>query len=120
MRFDNGEYFIKVGTDSPENLLAYYEFDGTKDNGNMGVSGNADKLHHYDAHLKDYQSGDPTWKGGKGKRIIGALNYLAAKGVNSISFLPNNVGGDSNDVWPFASSQEKTRYLSQIYAVPPG
>ena len=57
----------------------------------------------------DYTDGDPTWQGGKGKRIIGALNYLAAKGVNSISFLPNNVGGDSDDVWPFVSSTEKTR-----------
>ena len=28
LRFDDGDRFIKVGTDSPENLLAYYEFDG--------------------------------------------------------------------------------------------
>ena len=63
----------QVGTDGPENLLAYYEFDGTKDNGNMGVK-TKDKLHHYDPHLKDFDAsaGDPTWKGGKGKRIIGA------------------------------------------------
>ena len=80
----------------------------------MGVSTNRDNLHHYDAHLADYKAGDPTWHGGKGKRIIGALNYLAATGVNSISFLPNNAGGDGDDVWPFTSNNDKTRYASCI------
>jgi len=41
---------------------------------------------------KDWQSGDPDWGNGKGKAIIGALNYLASQHVNSIYFLPMNIG----------------------------
>ena len=37
-------------------------------------------LHRYEPHAEDWRPGDPTWRGGKGKGIIGALNYLAGKG----------------------------------------
>ena len=59
----NRERFLKSGADSPENLLGYYEFDGTWDAGNSGATAYADGLHHYDAHLGDWQEGDPTWQG---------------------------------------------------------
>jgi hypothetical protein len=59
----NSERFLKSGADSPENLLGYYEFDGTWDAGNSGATAHADGLHHYDAHLGDWQEGDPTWQG---------------------------------------------------------
>ena len=95
----NGEYYLKGGADSPENFLAYYEFDGT-----------STTKHHYDAHLNDWVTGDPTWAGGKGKRVIGALNYLASKGMNSVYFLTMNVNGDGNDVWPWTSSSERYRF----------
>ena len=100
LRFSNGDYFVKVGTDSPEDLLAYYEFDGTP------------QKHMYSPHLRDFNSGDPTWRGGKGKRIIGAFNYLAEVGLNSVSMLLFNVGGDGNNVWPFVSPSKAswTRY----------
>jgi hypothetical protein len=102
------EYFIKVGTDSPENLLGYYEFDGTFDEGGGGPPTG---LHRYDAHENDWETGDPTWKGGKGKRIIGAFNYLARKkGMNAVSFLTYNVGGDAKDVWPFTASSKRLFY----------
>ena len=52
--------------------------------------------------MKDWRPGDPTWRDGKGKGLIGALNYLASQGVNSIYFLVQNIGGDGKDVWPFA------------------
>ena len=52
----------------------------------------------------------PTWKDGKGKGLIGAINYLASKGVNSISFLPYNAGGDGDNVWPFVSRDDKFHY----------
>ena len=45
--------------------------------------------------------GDPDWGDGKGRGIIGALNYLASQHVNSIYFLTMNVGGDGKDVWPW-------------------
>ena len=53
------------------------------------------------------RAGDPTWKDGKGKGLIGAVNYLASKGVNSISFLPYNAGGDGDNVWPFVEPRRQ-------------
>src|SRR5262245_3871931 len=92
------EYFIKGGTDSPENFLAYYEFDGTP------------ATHKYQPHAADWKDGDPTWQQGKGKNIIGALNYLASKGMNSVYFLTMNVIGDGKDVWPWTSDKERFRF----------
>jgi hypothetical protein len=115
LRFaQTGEYFIKGGADSPENFLAYFEFDGTFDAGGLQREGEAkgeEFLHHYEPHLKDWQNGDPTWKDGKGKNIIGALNYLASKGMNSVYFIPYNVDrGDGKDVWPWVRPDEKLRF----------
>ena len=99
-----GERFLKGGADSPENFLAYAEFDGTYDAG-----GNF--LHRYEPHVADWEPGDPTWQGGKGKGIIGALNYLSGKGVNSVYFLTYNVdGGDGRDVWPWTGDRERARF----------
>ena len=61
-------------------LLGYFEFDGTRDAGNKGPD-TVDGLHHFDAHLGDWNAGDPTWGNAKGKRLIGVLNYLASTGV---------------------------------------
>ena len=49
-------------------------------------------------------------KADKGKGLIGAINYLASKGVNSISFLPYNAGGDGDNVWPFVARDDKFHY----------
>ena len=48
--------------------------------------------------------GDTDWRGGAGRNIIGALNYLASRGMNSVYFLTMNVTGDGADVWPWTSS----------------
>ncbi len=93
-------YFLKGGADSPENLLAYADFDGTRDHD--GESGRRpDFLHRYEPHVRDWREGDPSWQDGKGKGLIGALNYLSSEGVNSIYFLPQNVEGDGDDTWPW-------------------
>lgn len=92
------EYFLKGGTDSPENFLGYFEFDQTPPS------------HKYEAHAKDWKQGDPTWQNGKGKNIIGALNYLASKGMNSVYFLTMNVQGDGKDVWPWNDINERYRF----------
>jgi hypothetical protein len=67
-------------------------------------------LHKYAPHLADWRAGDPVWQGGKGKGLIGALNYLASKGLSAFSFLTYNVGGDGDNVWPFASRSDKLHY----------
>jgi hypothetical protein len=107
------EYFLKAGADSPENLLAYVDFDNTfsrkKSTGRAGEASPAG-LHRYEPHAGDWRAGDPTWKNGRGKNLIGALNYLAGKGVNAISFLTYNVGGDGDDVWPYVNATNKFQF----------
>ncbi|HYE05913.1 MAG TPA: malectin domain-containing carbohydrate-binding protein [Planctomycetota bacterium] len=99
----NGQWFVKAGADSPENMLGYADFDGTYDQG-----GGA--LKSWSPHVGDWRAGDPTWKGGKGKGLIGALNYLAGEGCNVFSFLTYNAGGDGKDVWPFIGHADRLRY----------
>ncbi len=65
-------------------------------------------------HYLTFSSGEPWIKGGPnipenflarsfdvhgGRK--GALSYIAERGANSIYFLPNNIGGDGNDTWPY-------------------
>lgn len=108
----SGEPFLKGGADSPENFLAYVDFDGTETLPRAGAAkGEAvPLLHRYEPHVKDWRRGDPSWQGGRGKGIIGALNYLASKGMNSVYFLTMNVDGDGRDVWPWTSGGERYRF----------
>ena len=116
LRFsESGDYFLKSGADSPENFLAYAEFDGEgaeQDRTSERREGEAAPAsrHQYREHVQDWVPGDPTWADGKGKGIIGALNYLASKGVNSLYFLTMNLQGDGDDVWPYASRDERFRF----------
>ncbi len=112
LKFRHGPYWLKTGANSPENFLAYTGFEDTADT-------DADPfLHSYAAHVADWRPGDPTLPGAadEGKGIIGALNYLADAGVNSIYFLPMNLGGDGNDTWPFLSP-EATAYAVTHYDI---
>ena len=111
---ETGEWFLKGGADSPENFLAYADFDGTYDTAKLERKGEAagEKfIHHYGPHIRDHRPGDPTWKDGKGKGMIGALNYLASKGMNRVYFIPYNIdGGDGKDVWPWTGPKERYRF----------
>lgn len=110
---DSGKYWLKGGTDSPENLLAYEDFDGTyrmQTSNDDGEASTSDTIHSYTPHLKDWKEGDPSWKNGKGKGLIGALNYLASKDMNVAYFLTNNILGDGKDVWPYLSPDDFTRF----------
>jgi len=99
LQFDDGSYFLKGGADSPENLLAYSDFDGTPNGRDYGP------------HLGDWSSGDPTWGNNRGQGLIGALNYLALdEGMNAFSFLTMNVNGDGDDVWPWTNPSAKERF----------
>ena len=100
LKFQDGPYWIKGGTDEPENLLAYKGFDGTLPS------------HDFAAHVDDWRPGDPDWGNGKGRGLIGALNYLAMRHVNSIYFLTMNIGGDGKDVWPWAGSPDRRGSLA--------
>ncbi|MGD2174153.1 MAG: DUF5060 domain-containing protein, partial [Candidatus Brocadiaceae bacterium] len=92
----SGEYFLKQGADAPENFLACADFDG-----DFASDGHRDHLvKTWQAHVRDWREGDPSWQQGKGKGIVGAVNYLAGEGMNAISFLTLNVGGDDRNVFP--------------------
>jgi hypothetical protein len=107
------EYFLKGGADSPENFLAYKEIDGTydADAGSGSYEHIGGFIHKYEPHLRDWHDGDPTWQNDKGKGIIGALNYLAGKGMNSVYFLTYNLdGGDGRDVWMWTDVNERQRF----------
>lgn len=98
LKFRDGGCFIKTGADSPENILGYAGFDNTPQ-----------AQHTYPTHAGDWNAGDPDWDSPDqagttdGRAIIGAFNYLAGVGVNSIYFLPLNVGGDAKDTAPYVS-----------------
>lgn len=97
-----GEWFLKVGTDSPENFLAYDDFDNTPNYRGYRKS--------WSNHIRDFVEGDPTWDGSHGKGIIGAINYLSSQRMRAFSFLVNNIGGDDQNVFPFVSKTERTRF----------
>ncbi|MFK7885409.1 MAG: DUF5060 domain-containing protein [Gammaproteobacteria bacterium] len=109
LKFRDGDFWIKGGVDSPENFLGYDGFDNTVAPGFK---------HRYPTHVADWNNGDPNFtsadSGYDGRAIIGALNYLASENVNSIYFLPMNLGGDGKDTYPFTgfsgSSFDNTHY----------
>jgi hypothetical protein len=106
LRFaETGEYFLKCGADAPENFLAYADFDG-----DFKSDGHKDNfIKNWAPHIKDWKPGDPTWQNGKGKGIIGAINYLASKGMNVFSFLTLNIEGDDQNVFPYLNYNERER-----------
>ncbi len=93
---ETGKWFIKVGADAPENLLAFDDFDNTPNA--LGLRKN------WSAHAQDF-SRDALhclWgeNADKGKNLLGAINYLSGKKMNAFSFLTFNVDGDDRNVFP--------------------
>ncbi|MAB80244.1 MAG: hypothetical protein CMJ89_12900 [Planctomycetes bacterium] len=130
LKFRDGPYFLKMGCDSPENLLAYKGFDNTIDQGGNSTQGLENGLHRYQPHIPDWGPGglgdstDPFFTsadtGYDSKGIVGALNYLSSMNVNSVYFLPMNLGGDGQEVCPFVgysnTTYAKTHYdISKLY-----
>ncbi len=97
----DGKFWIKGGTNSPENLLGYAGFDNTSPNPHR-----PEWFHRFENHVRHWNPGDPNWEGdmADGKGIIGALNYLSSKHVNAVYVILNNIGGDGQDVWPYAGN----------------
>jgi hypothetical protein len=96
LKFRDGPYWLEGGINSPENWLGYAGFDNTP------------QAHHtFAPHVEDWRADNALFDatspdGGKG--LIGAMNYLGSQGVNSIYFLPMNIGGDGQDTSPYAGS----------------
>lgn len=90
LKFRDGPYWLKGGTDEPEDFLGY-----------VGFTNTPKATHRFVNHVQDWQPGDPDWDNGSGKAIIGALNYLSSQHMNNLYFLPMNIGGDGKNVWPY-------------------
>ena len=112
--------FLKIGAGSPETLLGYREFDGTRHDtaehpipaphDPIRLPALTDGLHQYADHIRDWREGDPTWYGDHGKGLVGAINYLADAGANSTYFVTMNVNGDGRNVWPWTGPWEHDRF----------
>lgn len=100
LRFADGDSFIKFGANSPEVLLEYGEFDGTPSH----------EEDLYTPNIADWKPGDPTWGEGKGKGIIGLINYLSGHGVNAHYFLCMNAYGDGKEAWPWTGADDTDTY----------
>lgn len=99
---ETGEYFLKIGADSPENMLHYVDFDGTLNGyGKLGKD-YLQLLKTWQPHAQDVDeaANQYTWQNGKGKNLMGAINYLYQKGQNAVSFLIFSVDGDDGCVYP--------------------
>ena len=104
LTFAGGGIVLKGGPNIPENMFGYTGFDNTPNAG-----------HSFSAHIDDWSPGDPDWNSGAGRGLIGALNFIAERGSNSIYFLPMNIGGDGQDTFPTIAEFDKTRYdLSKL------
>jgi hypothetical protein len=106
---ESAKYFIKVGVDAPENLLAYADFDATTNV--FGLRKN------WEFHADDFAADAElfTWQNGKGKNLLGAIKYLASEGLNVFSFLTFNIDGDDRNVFPYilkVSAEEYEKYAN--------
>ncbi len=89
---------------SLRNFLAYSEFDNTPNNGGWRKD--------WGPHVSDFGQGDPTWGGGQGQGIMGAINYLSGVGMQAFSFLTMNVIGDDQIVFSYVSDQDYFRFIA--------
>ncbi len=94
-----GDVFVQGGVDSPENIFGYDEMDNTRKYDNVGSCKGI--LHSFDPHQADWNQGDPTWGNGRGKSLIGLVNYIAETGANSFYIMMNTVNGDGCDAHPW-------------------
>lgn len=94
----SGKPFLFTGPGIPENILGYRGFTNTT----VGIG------HEFNAHLAHWKTGDPDWNGGAGKKLIGALNYIADNGANCLYMMSTTVDGDGNDCFPHPAAQGKT------------
>lgn len=111
LRFaQSGKYFLKAGSDSPENFLAYDDFDDTPNNGGYRKS--------WAKHKGDYRAADAkqyTWKNGKGTEMLGAIKYLSDQGMNAFSTLSFNLNGDDKNIFPHLALKAGASKWSDVH-----
>ncbi len=111
-KFRDGPWFVKAGCASPENFLAFSGFlDVQKQPNGKGI------VHEYEPHLDDWTTADPVMPIAntlESRAIFGVFNYFESVGINSIYFMPMNLGGDAQDTTPTVGYQktsfDKTHY----------
>ena len=92
---ETGEWFVKAGSDAPENTFAYEDFDDVPNRGG--------RRKNWNPHSGDYDASEAsayTWQSGKGTELLGVIKYLSDKGMNAISFLTFSLAGDDENVFP--------------------
>src|SRR3546814_13478103 len=74
--------------------------------------------HDWQPHIRDYDARAEsfTWSGGRGKGLLGRFAYLHGAGVNSVSMLLFNVGGDDQNVIPQIMRVSADRYEQLSHA----
>ncbi len=112
---ESGAWFLKAGMGGPENFLAYFEFDGTSGDPLSLCLPGPTRLHHFPSHAGDFVPDAVglahTWSAGtKGQNLLGALDYLASRGVNSLYFIADTYQGDGRDVWPWVTPVDKLHF----------
>jgi len=96
-------YWLAIGPGSPEDLFGGSDFDATR----VGM-----KPQYYADHIQDWKPGDPTWGNGRGKGVIGALNYLIALGQSSMWVAFMNAFCDCDGTWPYPEKDISVKGLS--------
>jgi len=101
---ETGNYFIKLGVDAPENLLAYEDIDATPNALDLRKS--------WEPHRQDVDedASEFSWQQSKGQNLLGAINYLASEYLNVFSFLTFNVDGDDRNVYPYLLKVPEAEY----------
>lgn len=114
---ETGEYFLKAGSDAPENTFAYEDFDATPNKGGRRKS--------WQPHAQDFSLGDAgayTWGSNqgdgakaKGRELLGMVKYLSDQGMNVFSFLTFSLNGDDGNVYPHRQQSGNATDWSNVY-----
>ncbi len=99
---ETGKLFIKNGVEAMDSFLASSDLEGTADPG--------DPMSAKAFHQEDWTEEDPLWGDEQGKSLIGALNYLASAGLNSLSLSTTHIGETGRQVYPWLSAGQCSRY----------
>lgn len=101
----NGPWFIKAGADATENTLDFEDFDATPNRKNLRKSWSP-----HAADFSPYKASDYLWGAGKGKNLLGMMQYLSDQGMNVMSFLTFTLAGDDQNVFPHLMRIQNATY----------